>query len=206
VESAANKISSLRVPEQYTNAIYSASELVNEALRDTANVAALQGVREAYNEVYQQGKWAYNYWQVAENMKKHLLSITELLKEIVQEEVEVYTRHFQFLQKSHVTVWDPEHGEIQAELHLPVAMETLTSVPDVTPLVERYNRVVDRVVPSKDTVQYFYDNYVPNSTWWRASSVPAEKAAVMAELDDFAPKSPRKLYKRKYNKRPVAAM
>ena len=105
-----------------------------------------------------QGVWAYNYWQVEENLKKHLISIAELLKEIVQEEVEMYTRHFRFLQQSHVTVWDPAHGEVQAELALPVAMDTLTALPDVTPLLDRYNDVVDTVVPSKDTAQYFYDN------------------------------------------------
>ena len=69
----------------------------------------------------------------------------------------MYTRHFRFLQNSHVTVWDPEHGEIQAELRLPVAMETLDSMPDMTPLVDQYNEAVDSL-PDMDTVQYFYDN------------------------------------------------
>merc|ERR1712048_924562 len=140
--------------------------------------------------------------------KKHLMSIATLLKEIVQEEVALYTRHFRFLEKSHVTVWNPEHGEIQAELALPVAMDTLTSMPDVSPLVERYNDVVDTVVPSKDTVQYFYDNYVPKRTWWSDASVAGDQPDIVADLENFTPaKSPRKLYKRKYNKRPaVAAM
>lgn len=105
-----------------------------------------------------QGVWAYHYWQVEENLQKHLRSIVTLLKEIVQEELEVYTRHFRFLKDSHVTVWDPEHGEIQAEIRLPVAMETLDSMPDMTPLVEQYNDAVDNLVPDMDTVQYFYDN------------------------------------------------
>ena len=105
-----------------------------------------------------QGLWAYHYWQVEENVKKHLRSIATLLKEIVQEELEMYTGHFRFLQDSHVTVWDPEHGEIQAEIRLPVAMETLDSMPDVTPLVEQYNDAVDNMSPNMDAVQYFYDN------------------------------------------------
>jgi len=206
IETAANKIGSLRMPQQLTDAIYSASARMNEVMADK-NLAALAHVRKAYNEVYQQGVWAYNYWEVEENLRKHLLSIAELVKEIVKEEVQMYTRHFRFLQKSHVTVWSPEQGEVQAELHLPVAMETLTSMPDVTPLVDRYNHVVDTVVPSRDTVQYFYDNYVPKKSWWSDNSTAAEKPDVVAELDEFTPKSPRRLYKRKYNKRPaVAAM
>ena len=57
-----------------------------------------------------------------------------------------------------MTVWDPEHGEIQSELHLPVPMTSFNTLPDVTPIVQQYNDVVDHYVPSKDTVQYFYDN------------------------------------------------
>jgi len=206
IESAANKIGSLRMPEQLTSAIYSASARMNAALADK-NLTGLRSVRKAYNEVYQQGVWAYNYWQVEENLKKHLISIAELLKEIVQEEVEMYTRHFSFLQKSQVTVWDPKQGEVQAELHLPVAMETLTSLPDVSPLVERYNDVVDTVVPSRDTVQYFYDNYVPKKSWWSDNSTASKKPDVIAELEEFTPKHPRKLYRRKNNRGPaVAAM
>ena len=60
-------------------------------------------------------------------------------------------------QQSRVSVWDPQHGEVQAEIHLPVAMETLDSMPDVTPWVEQYNDVMNSL-PDEDTVQYFYDN------------------------------------------------
>merc|ERR1719204_2118753 len=192
IESAANKIGSLRMPEQLTSAIYSASARMNAAMADSS-------LSKAYNEVYQQGVWAYKCWQVEENLKKHLISIAELLKEIVQEEVEMYTRHFSFLQKSHVTVWDPKQGEVQAELHLPVAMETLTSLPDVSPMVERYNHVVD-------TVQHFYDNYVPKKSWWSDNSTATKTSDVVAELEEFTPKHPRKLYRRKNRGPAVAAM
>jgi hypothetical protein len=105
-----------------------------------------------------QGKWAYQYWQVDENLVKHMESIVTLMKEIVQEELRMYQPHFRFLHDTNLTMWDPAHGEIQAEIHLPLPMATLTSLPDVTPLVEQYNDVVDNYVPSQDTVQYFYDN------------------------------------------------
>ncbi|KAK7094147.1 hypothetical protein V1264_007812 [Littorina saxatilis] len=206
IETAANRLRALRMPEQYSSAIYSASSRMNEAVSDVIDLEAMKQVKQAYSEVYQQGAWAYKYWQVEENMKNHLHSIATLLKEIVQEEMEIYTRHFRFLQKSHVTVWDPEHGEIQVETQLPVAMETLDSMPDVTPLVEQYNDVVDTMVPDMDTVQYFYDNYVPKKSWWSNNTTTEDKPdQLMAELKDYTPaKSPRKLYKRKYNKRAPA--
>ena len=55
IESAANKIGSLRMPEQLTSAIYSASARMNAAMADkNCSCDALRTVAKAYNEVYQQ--------------------------------------------------------------------------------------------------------------------------------------------------------
>ena len=62
-----------------------------------------------------------------------------------------------FLENSQMTVWDPQHGEAQAQIRLPIVMETLNSIPDMTPLVNRYNDVME-AMPDRDSVQYFYDN------------------------------------------------
>merc|ERR1712142_946166 len=193
------------MPEQYTDAIYMASSHVNQAFSDVMNMEAMKNVKMASNEIYQQGLWAYHYWQLEENLKKHAESAARLIKEIVQEEMDVYTRHFRFLGDSRVTVWDPENGEIQAETHLPVAMETLDSMPDMTPLVESYNDAVDSL-PDMDTVQYFYDNYVPQSAWWSDNTTATgDKKEVLAELEDYQPVNrARRLYKKKYNKQRMA--
>ncbi|XP_076472801.1 uncharacterized protein LOC143302134 isoform X1 [Babylonia areolata] len=208
IRAASNKLSALRVPEQYTAVIYDASARANEVLSDVLNMESMKRVKAMSNEVYQQGVWAYNYWQMEENLEKHLHSIATLLKEIIEEELEIYARHFRFLQKSHVTVWDPEHGEIQAEIHLPVAMETLDSMPDMTPLVTKYNEVMNSV-PDMDTVQYFYDHYVPKSKWWADNSTDQEQ--LLAELDEYTPTSkPRLLMKKRNyklrNRKTVAVM
>ncbi|KAL8574772.1 hypothetical protein ACOMHN_035315 [Nucella lapillus] len=179
LQAASNKINSLRMPEKYTSAIYDASARVNEVMSDVMNMETMKRIKEASNSIYQEGVWARDYWQAEENLHKHLASIATLLEEIVEEELQEYTRHFRFLQKSHVTVWDPEHGEIQAEIHLPLSMETFDSVPDVTPLVTQYNNVMKKV-PDMDTVQYFYDHYVPQSAWWADNST--EQGQLMEEL------------------------
>ncbi|XP_076436385.1 uncharacterized protein LOC143275928 [Babylonia areolata] len=207
IEAASNKLSALRVPERYTAAIYNASARVNEVMSDVMNMESMKRFKGMSNEVYQQGVWAYNYWQVEDNLKKHLHSIATLLKEIVEEELHVYTHHFRFLQKSHVTVWDPEHGEIQAETYLPLAMETLDSLPDMTPLVTQYNEVMSSV-PDMDTVQYFYDHYVPKTTWW-ADNNSTQQGPLLAELNEYTPSptTDRTLRKRKFRgNRRVAAI
>lgn len=108
-----------------------------------------------------QGAWAYHYWQVEENMKKHLRSIVTLVKDIIADEMEVYASHFRFLRDSRVTVWNPDGGEVQVEVSLPVAMETLDSMPDVTPIVREYNNAISTVnnyVPDRETIQDMYNN------------------------------------------------
>ena len=200
VKAASNKLTALRMPEEYTAAIYRASSRVNNVISDVMNMESMKQIKQASNEIYQEGVWAYKYWQVEDNLEKHLRSIATLLKEIIEEEMDIYTRHFRFLQRSHVTVWDPEHGEIQAEISLPVAMETLDSMPDVTPLIDQYNEVMNSV-PNMDTVEYFYNHYVPESKWWSNEST-AKKDQLMTQLDEFTPsEKPNRMLKKKLYKR-----
>ncbi|KAL8597069.1 hypothetical protein ACOMHN_057558 [Nucella lapillus] len=197
LQGAGHRLGALRMPDKYTAALYRASSDVTDALNDVMQMERMSGVKETSNELYQQGLWAYHYWEVEENLKKHLHSIATLLKEIVQEEMEIYTRHFRFLQQSHVTVWDPEHGEVQAETHLPVAMETLDSMPDVTPLVTQYQEVM-KSMPDMDTVQYFYDQYVPESSWWSSNNTSQQTQLMSATPSSRGNKAMREKF---YNRR-----
>jgi len=204
IKAAATKIGSVRMPESYSAAIYRASSNVNNAVNDFLNIKALRHVKENTNEIYQQGVWAYHYWQQEENIVEHLENIAQLLKEIVEEEMAVYTAHFRFLQDSHVTVWQPMNGEIQAELRLPVAMENLHSMPDFTPIIQQYNDLADSMDNmDMSAVNYFYDNFVPQSKWWAANKTTDKP--LLGELNEYTPETkPRKLYKRKYGKHPAA--
>ena len=54
IDAAVNKVSALRMPEEYTAAIYRASGEVNQALSDVMNMAAMKQMKEASNAVYQE--------------------------------------------------------------------------------------------------------------------------------------------------------
>lgn len=54
IETAANRLRALRMPEQYSSAIYSASSRMNEAVSDVIDLEAMKQVKQAYSEVYQQ--------------------------------------------------------------------------------------------------------------------------------------------------------
>ncbi|KAK7501815.1 hypothetical protein BaRGS_00006901, partial [Batillaria attramentaria] len=187
IDNVTKNIRAIRIPEQYTAPMYAASERMRGVFQQVLEREEMQRVGAAANEVYQ---------QVEENMKKHLHSIVNLIKEIIADEMEVYTAHFRFLKDSHVTVWDPEHGEVQVEVSLPVPMETLDSLPDVTPIIREYNNAVNTYVPDRETIQDLYNNYGPQ-TWWPENNTTPVKE-VLTELESFDAKYKPKYTNRKY--------
>ena len=63
IETAAKHLSGIRIPQEYTDAIYGASMRINRAMSDTMNLQALQHLKLRTNEVYQQVSWR-GYWPV----------------------------------------------------------------------------------------------------------------------------------------------
>lgn len=108
--------------------------------------------------------WAYNYWQVEENLQEHLSSIYEIIKEMVEEEIQKYRQYLNFLEKSKVTVWDPEHGEIQMDVYLPIPLKSLDSLPEVDAYVDRVKNAVDRYTPDRETIKQYYDKVYTSCT------------------------------------------
>ena len=59
IEAAASRLGALRMPQQYSDAIYRASTSVNQAMSDVMNMETMRQIKEGSNEVYQQvGDWA----------------------------------------------------------------------------------------------------------------------------------------------------
>ncbi|XP_041357844.1 uncharacterized protein LOC121374798 [Gigantopelta aegis] len=150
-------IKSTNLADQYNSVIYNVRELVNARLADVISREEMNHLHTMANNVYQEGVWAYNYWQVEENTMKHLMNIMTLMKEIIQEEFEKYTPFLQIFKKSKVTVYDPEHGEIQMEMYLPIPLQSLDTAPNVLPHI---TRAYNRYIPDGQTLQKYY-NYLP---------------------------------------------
>ena len=94
-----------------------------------------------------QGLWAYNYWQVERNVYRHSQNILDLIEEIIIDELSQYADEIERLYHP-ITVWDPEHGEIQAEFRLPVDVHRLDELPDMSPLAKQ----VTVYLPDQSTV------------------------------------------------------
>ena len=54
IEAAASRLGALRMPQQYSDAIYRASTSVNQAMSDVMNMETMRRVKKGSNEVYQQ--------------------------------------------------------------------------------------------------------------------------------------------------------
>ena len=55
-----------------------------------------------------------------------------------------------------ITVWDPEHGEVQGEFRLPVDVTRLDEMPDLSPLLKRFTVYL----PAQSTIEAIYQVFV----------------------------------------------
>jgi len=124
----------------------------------------LDVVREKINSVYQQGAWAYKYWDAELNIQQNIEHIVTLLKDIVAEELKELSTEYSRTNKNPITYWAPEQAEIQADLALPFEMKNLQSGPDFSPLVKKVEKVANDVavyLPDQKTLdvmkQYVVD-------------------------------------------------
>lgn len=106
-----------------------------------------------------QGAWAYRYWQVEENARRQVKNVVELISEAIMEEFEKLTEKLAFLKQSKVTVYDPELGEIQVDVVLPLHFKSLREMPDLQfyeTYLQQANDAIDQYVPAKSTVLHYY--------------------------------------------------
>ena len=103
-----------------------------------------------------QGTNAVKYWEIRENTEAAVLAIYNLLLEEINEDLDQILATIIRFEKSTVTVYDPAQGEIQTELHLPVPLKSLDTVPtvDYVPYINKVKKYVPSLpsisVPSSD--------------------------------------------------------
>ncbi|XP_070206587.1 uncharacterized protein [Littorina saxatilis] len=106
-------------------------------------------------ELYNQGIWAYHYLHLSAPSHDRLDSITDSLRDIIMAEIRFRLRHFRFLQRSRITVWLPERGEIQAEICLPFPVRSLILTrPDLQKLWEDAQNNSQKLHHRRMRIQY----------------------------------------------------
>ncbi|XP_071088621.1 uncharacterized protein [Haliotis cracherodii] len=155
-----NHVQDLNIPSRYNEIVEHTQKMLTSRLGDVMKQEDLQHLLSLTNDAYQEGVWAYNYWQVEDNLKDHLQSIYETIKEMVEEELQKYKDSL-LLIKPDVTVWDPEHGEIQVELYLPIPAQSLDTLPEIQTYVQKAKTAISMYIPDNAT----YQKYIPTSIW-----------------------------------------
>ncbi|XP_071119448.1 uncharacterized protein [Haliotis cracherodii] len=120
------------------------SHLINAEQRSD-----LQMLFSFTNKVYEEGGTI---------LEKHLHKIPDLVKQ----EFTNFTRDALTMYNPKITVWDPERGEIQIELCLPIPLRSLDRLPDVQPYVQNAKTTVSKYIPDRTSLKRWYKKY---SAW-----------------------------------------
>jgi len=193
-------VTTFEMPEEMSNVIDIAKDTSVSGLKSLWERPELDGLRGNIDSIYQQSAWAYNYWDVEKNLKENLENIMDLLVAIVEEEVKEMADNCKTLYKSPITVWDPEHGEIQAQVKLPFNWEKLDDIPDFSPLVKKAEKIAKKADKMVQDVAVYLPDY---STWENMKQTvseyfpakeaeevkPTEEVEEVKDLKEFTPKS-----------------
>ena len=84
-------------------------------------------------------------------------NIVKLISELIESEMQKLGEKVSFLQQSQVTVYDPEQGEVQVEVVLPVHLTSLRELPDLQDYLQQADDAIEQYVPAKATVLNYYN-------------------------------------------------
>merc|ERR1711963_1152677 len=93
-------VTSFSVPEEYNTVYSNLKETGMSGLTSLWERKELDGVRGKLNSVYQQGAWAYKYWDAELNVKENIEHIMTLLREIVADELKELSTEYRTVYKN----------------------------------------------------------------------------------------------------------
>ncbi|XP_052777718.1 uncharacterized protein LOC128215025 [Mya arenaria] len=137
--------------DKYTSAIYGVNDAIN------TRVSRLLANKQV-GGAYQHGYNAYKYWEIRENAEIIAQAIIDWIKEEIEIELSDIKATLLNLKKSTITVYDPKHGEIQAEIHLPLPIKTLDAVPVIEMDMSKTQKYIPKMpsisLPSSDVSKW----------------------------------------------------
>ncbi|XP_067677415.1 uncharacterized protein [Haliotis asinina] len=140
-----------RTYDSFKDMLMNLGDVISSRLIDAEQRSDLQMLVSITNNIYQDGGTIF---------KEHLQKIPNLVKQ----EVKNYTRDALTMYGPKITVWDPEHGEIQIELSLPIPLKSLDTLPDVQPYVQKATTAINEYIPDKTSLRRLYKKWWSNRT------------------------------------------
>ncbi|XP_071118647.1 uncharacterized protein [Haliotis cracherodii] len=133
----------------FKDMLMNSGDMISSHLINAEQRSDLQMLFSFTNNVYQEGESI---------LEEHLQKIPNL----VNRELTNYTRDALTKYKPQITVWHPEHGEIQIELSLPIPLRSLDRLPDVQTYVQNAKTTVSKYIPDRTSLKRWYKKY---SAW-----------------------------------------
>ena len=119
-----------------------------------------------------QGKNAYKYWEIREHVETVAKAISDWVREEIENEIADIKATVLRFKKTTLTVYDLEHGEIQAEVHLPIPLKSLDALPtvdvDMSSMEDLIPRIPSISLPSWNESSWLppYDGMLNESIYW----------------------------------------
>jgi len=179
------------VPQEYNTIVSEVKDMGMSGMKTLWARPEFNTVRGTVNEVYQQGSWAYKYWNVEQNIQQNIEHIMTLLVEIAEAEAHEMKTRASSMYKNPITVLTG--NEVQAEFSLPFDMSNLQEIPDFQPMVvecEKFALQVAQYLPNKKTL----DNAVETVSGLFKGDKPKE-------IEDMKTFKPSKKYRAKKGKK-----
>jgi len=191
-----NEVHSWGVPKKLQEIHDVLGTVINNRINELWNRPELSSVRDALNRVYQQLKWAREYWQVEQQLMEKLEAAAMTAYDVIMDELkQMQKRSSEF---NPITYYNPSQGEIQVCLPLPVAVESLQEMPDLTPLKEDFNKALEHIkqyLPEEEDLM--------DEEKMKKAAVEAAKKAVDAMPEPRRqPQPPQPPRYSRYNRRP----
>ncbi|GFO03307.1 apolipophorin [Plakobranchus ocellatus] len=151
-----------KVPEWvqwYDMAYIKSQELLQDQFHDFMARQEFKHMFAITNEVFSQMK----HYKMESTLGTAMQRLSEMTKNLLLMELAKMKRTIMDFRKSRVTVYDPEHGELQFELYLPVPLKSLYDEPQLNP--ELYITQAQRLLysPVEQVTKLLPDS---NSSMW----------------------------------------
>lgn len=130
----------LGLKESYITIVSKSKQLISDQFHDLMQRSEFQQIYIVGTEIYQQTVWAYQYWHVEHNMQLAMHQLIELARDVTLLEITRIKNAIVDLDKSRIIIFDPQNGEMQFEVYMPVSMKSLAEAPDL-----RLNKYINRI-------------------------------------------------------------
>ncbi|CAH1772638.1 unnamed protein product [Owenia fusiformis] len=177
--------------DKYNEILYRVRSKIQSQVQSALSHPHVKYAKELANSAYQQGTWAYEYWQIEETIVDALKQLYNNWKPLAKKHLYNIADQYLHFDEYKVVRFDPQNGEIKVQAHVPFELKDIklpTEMPNmqkyINKLTNRWENIKRRVasmMPDKDfSLWDTYYSYKPLATNPLVMLPPYDTHALMA--------------------------